>query len=97
MQIAKAVIGLAVLVGVSTAYADGFVVTQSISDGREMRLLEHTSECGGGPGAFIYRAGKQVDQTCNVRITPAGATLILPAVEPHMFVPRDTLYQNSKS
>jgi hypothetical protein len=96
MKIAKVVIGIAALIGVTAAYADGFVITRSISNGRELRLLEHTSECDGGPGAFIYRRGKQIDQTCNVNVTAQGATIIMPAFEPRMFFPRDTLYENSK-
>ena len=95
MQIAKVVIGVAVLVGVTTAYAGGFVITRSISNGRELRLVEHTPECDGGPGAFIYRKGKRIDQTCNVILTAAGASVRLPAFEPRMFFPRDTLYPNS--
>jgi hypothetical protein len=95
MQIAKIVIGVAALVGVTAAYADGFVITRSMSNGRELRLLEHTPECDGGPGAFVYRQGKRLDQTCNVILTAAGATVRLPAFEPRMFFPRDTLYPNS--
>ena len=96
MLIPKVVIGVAALVGVTIAYADGFVVTRSLSNGREMRLVQHTDECNGGPGAFIYRSGKQIDQTCNVQLTAAGATVRLPPLEPRMFFPRDTLYQDSK-
>jgi hypothetical protein len=96
MQIAKVVIGVAAFVGATAAQADGFAITQSMSNGREMRLFEHAAECNGGPGAFIYRHDTRVDQTCNVRLTPAGATVMLPAFEPRVFVPRDTLYQNSK-
>jgi hypothetical protein len=97
MKIAKVVTGVAALLGVAVAYADGFVVTRSISNGRELQLVEQTAACDGGPGAFIYRNGKQIDQTCNVVVTPAGATVRLPAYEPRMFFPRDTLYQDSKS
>jgi hypothetical protein len=96
MQIAKVVIGVAAIVGPTLAHADGFAITRSISNGREMRLFEHAAECDGGPGAFIYRHDKRVDQTCNVRLTPAGATVVMPAFEPHVFFPRDTLYQESK-
>ncbi|CAE6806304.1 hypothetical protein R69746_05415 [Paraburkholderia aspalathi] len=78
MLIAKVVIGVVALVDVTTAYADGFVVTRSLSNGREMRLVQHTDECNGGPGAFIYRSGKQIDQTCNVQLTATGATVRLP-------------------
>ncbi|MGF6725179.1 hypothetical protein P3T43_004550 [Paraburkholderia sp. GAS41] len=92
MQIAKVVIGVAALVGVTAAYADGFDITRSLSNGRELRLIQSTAACDGGPGAFIYRQGKQIDQTCNVVLTPAGATVRLPAYEPKMFFPRDTLY-----
>ncbi|SDG68749.1 hypothetical protein [Paraburkholderia phenazinium] len=95
MQIAKVVIGVAALVGVTAAYAEGFDIRQSISEGRELRLVEHTAECAGGPGAFIYRQGKQIDQTCNVVLTAKGATVRMPAFEPRMFFPRDTLYPNS--
>ncbi|HEY1995697.1 hypothetical protein [Paraburkholderia sp.] len=95
MKIAKIVIGVAALAGVTAVHADGFVVTRSISNGRELRVVEHTAECDGGPGAFIYRQGKRLDQTCNVRVTPKGATVILPAFEPHIFIPRDTLYPRS--
>jgi hypothetical protein len=97
MQIAKVVIGVVTLVGVTAAYADGFVLPRSMSNGRELRLLEHTPECDGGPGAFIYRHGKQIDQTCHIRLTATGATVILPAFEPRIFIPRDTLYENAKS
>lgn len=97
MQIAKIVIGMAALIGVTVAYADGFVITKPMSNGREMHLVEHTAECDGGPGAFVYRQGKRIGQTCNVRLTPAGATVVLPPFEPRMFFPRDTLYQDSKS
>jgi hypothetical protein len=97
MQIVRFVFGVAALAAMSAVYADGFVVTQSMSNGREMRLLEHAPECDGGPGAFIYRHGKQIDKTCHVSLTPAGATIILPAYEPRVFIPRDTLDQNSKS
>jgi hypothetical protein len=97
MQIAKVVIGMAALVGVTLAHADGFVITRAISNGHEMRLVEHAAECAGGPGAFIYSHGKRIDQTCNVRVTSAGATVVLPAYESRMFFPRDTLDQNSKS
>ncbi len=97
MQIAKVVIGFAAFAGATLAHADGFAITQSMSNGRELRLFEHAAECNGGPGAFIYRHDTRVDQTCNVRITPAGATVMMPAFEPRLFVPRDTLYQNSKS
>ncbi len=97
MQIAKVLVGVAALVGVTVAHADGFVITRSLSDGREMRLSEHTAECNGGPGAFIYRHGKRVDQTCNVRLTSAGATVLLPSFESRLFFPRDTLYPDSKS
>jgi hypothetical protein len=96
MQIAKVVVGFVALFGATLAQADGFAITQSMSNGREMRLFEHAAECNGGPGAFIYRHDKRVDQTCNVRLTPAGATVMMPAFEPRVFVPRDTLYQNSK-
>ena len=92
MQIAKVVIGVAALVGVTAAYADGFDIRRSLSNGRELRLVERTDACDGGPGAFVYRQGKQIDQTCNVVLTPAGATVRLPAYEPKMFFPRDTLY-----
>ncbi|MGF6242991.1 MULTISPECIES: hypothetical protein [Paraburkholderia] len=94
MQIAKVVIGVAALVGVTAAYADGFDITRSLSNGRELRLVEHTAECDGGPGAFIYRQGKRLDQTCHVSLTATGATVIMPAFEPRMFFPRDTLYPN---
>jgi hypothetical protein len=94
MQIAKIVIGVAALVGVSAAYADGFDITRSMSNGRNLRLLEHTAECAGGPGAFVYSNGKQVDQTCNVRLTPAGASVQLTPFDPRIFFPRDTLYPN---
>ncbi|WP_345817138.1 hypothetical protein AAGS40_24985 (plasmid) [Paraburkholderia sp. PREW-6R] len=97
MQIVRFVSGLAALAAMSTVYAEGFVVTQSMSNGREMRLLEHAPECDGGPGAFVYRRGKQIEQTCHVSVTPGGATIILPAYEPRVFIPRDTLDQNSKS
>jgi hypothetical protein len=97
MQIAKVVIGVAALVGVTVAYAEGFVITRSISNGRELRLVEHAAECDGGPGAFIYRQGKQIDQTCNVVLTATGATVRLTPFEPRMFFPRDTLYPNSNS
>jgi hypothetical protein len=96
MRIAKLAIGFAAFAGATLAHADGFAVTQSLSNGRELRLFEHASECNGGPGAFIYRHDTRVDQTCNVRLTPAGATVMMPAFEPRVFVPRDTLYQNSK-
>jgi hypothetical protein len=96
MQIAKIAIGFATFVGATLAQADGFAITQSISNGREMHLLEHAEECNGGPGAFIYRHDRRVDQTCNVRLTPAGATVEMPPFEPRVFVPRDTLYENSK-
>lgn len=96
MQISKLLIAsIAGCFGATFAYADGFVVAQSLSNGRELRLFEHAPECGGGPGAFIYKHDKRVDQTCNVNITPAGATIVLPAFEPHIFIPRDTLYQNA--
>ena len=95
MKIAKVVIGIAALVGVTAAYADGFVITRAISNGRELRLVESTAECNGGPGAFIYRQGKRLDQTCNVVLTPSGATVRMPAFEPRVFFPRDTLYPNS--
>jgi hypothetical protein len=95
MQIVKVVIGLTALVGMTVAYADGFVVTRSISNGRELRLVERTAECDGGPGAFIYRKGEQIGKTCNVILTPAGATVRLAPFEPRMFFPRDTLYPDS--
>lgn len=94
MQIANVVVGIAALVGATAAYADGFVITRSMSDGREMRLVEHAAECDGGPGAFVYRQSKLIDQTCNISLTPKGATVRLPAFEPRMFFPRDTLYPN---
>jgi hypothetical protein len=95
MQIAKIVIAVATLFGATVAYADGFDITRSMSNGRELRLLEHTAECAGGPGAFVYSNGKQVDQTCNVRVTPAGASVQLTPFDPRIFFPRDTLYPNS--
>ncbi|MEW6344156.1 MAG: hypothetical protein RXR20_21995 [Paraburkholderia sp.] len=95
MQLAKIVIGIAALAGVTMAYADGFDIRRSISNGRELRLVEHTPECAGGPGAFIYRQGKQIDQTCNVTLTATGATIRMPAFEPRIFFPRDTLYPSS--
>jgi hypothetical protein len=94
MQIAKVIIGVAALIGVTVAYADGFDIRRSISNGRELRLVEHAAECDGRPGAFIYRDGKQIDQTCHVSLTPKGATVIMPAFEPRLFFPRDTLYPN---
>lgn len=97
MRIAKVVIGVATLIGVTVAYAEGFDIRRPMSNGRELRLVEHTAECAGGPGAFIYRQGKQIDQTCNVSLTAAGATVRLPPFEPRMFFPRDTLYPNSNS
>lgn len=95
MKIAKVVIGVVALVGVTAAHADGFNITRSMSNGRELHLVEHTPECDGGPGAFIYRKGQRIDQTCNVVLTAKGATVRLPAFEPHMFFPRDTLYPDS--
>ncbi|RFU46299.1 hypothetical protein [Paraburkholderia sp. DHOC27] len=95
MQIAKVIVGVAVLFGATVAHADGFDIKRSISNGRELRLLEHTPECDGGPGAFITRKGKQLDQTCHVVLTPKGATVEMPAFEPRVFFPRDTLYPNS--
>jgi hypothetical protein len=94
MQIIKVVVGIAALVGVTAVHADGFVITRSIENGREMRLFEHAAECNGGPGAVIYRHDKRVDQTCNVRLTSAGATVVMPAFESRTFFPRDTLGQN---
>lgn len=94
MKIAKVVIGVAAMAVVGAVYADGFDIKRSMSNGRELRLLEHTPECDGGPGAFVYRKDKRIDQTCNVVITTAGATVRLPAYEPKMFFPRDTLYPN---
>jgi len=91
MKIAKIIIGFAVLIGATTACADGFVITRSISNGRELRLIEHASECDGGPGALIYRRQKLLAKTCDVRVTPAGATVTMPAFEPRLFFPRDTL------
>jgi hypothetical protein len=96
MQIAKIVVAVAAFAGATLAHADGFVVTRSLSDGREMRLFEHTAECDGGPGAFIYRQDRRLNQTCNVRLTPAGATVLMTPFEPHVFFPRDTLYLDSK-
>ncbi|CAE6745102.1 hypothetical protein R75465_02455 [Paraburkholderia aspalathi] len=49
MLIAKVVIGVVALVGVTTAYADGFVVTRSLSNGREMRLVQHTENVMAAP------------------------------------------------
>ncbi len=95
MQIARLSLVALTMASTSLAHADGFAITQDLSNGAQMRLLEHTAQCNGGPGAFVYRHQKQVDQTCNVRLTPAGATVELPAFEPHMFIPRDTLYPNS--
>jgi hypothetical protein len=97
MQTAKFVIGVAALVGVTAAYADGFVITRDIANGREMRLFEHAAACNAGPGAFVYRHGTLVTQTCNVRITASGATVVLPAFNQRVFFPRDTLYMNSDS
>ncbi len=94
MKIAKVIIGVAALVGAAVAHADGFDITRPMSNGRELHLLEHAAPCDGGPGAFVYRQGKLVDQTCDVRLTPAGATVRLPAYEPRLFFPRDTLYPN---
>jgi hypothetical protein len=92
MKIAHVLIGTAALIGVTAAYADGFDITRSMSNGRQMRLVESAPECGGSPGAYVYSNGKQVDQTCNVVLTPAGATVRLPAYDPKIFFPRDTLY-----
>ncbi len=94
MQIAKIVIGIAALAGATLAYADGFVVTRPMSDGREVRLVEHAAECKGTPGAFVYRNGEQIEHTCNVRLTGAGATVMLPAFYPRRGFPRETLYQD---
>ncbi|MGA7814326.1 hypothetical protein [Caballeronia sp.] len=96
MQIAKVAIAVAAIAGATLAHADGFVITRSMSDGREVRLFEHTAECDGGPGAFIYRRDKRLDQTCDVRLTPAGATVVMPPFDPRMFFPRDTLYPDLK-
>lgn len=92
MRVAHIVIGVAALGCIAAAHADGFVLTRPLSSGGEMRLVEQTSECGGGPGAFIYRQGQRVDQTCNVVVTPKGATVRLPASGDRIFFPRDTLY-----
>lgn len=97
MQITKIAIGAVALVGFAVAHADGFIITRSISNGRELRLVEHTAACDGNPGAFIYRQGKQIDQTCNVLLTAKGATVMLSPFEPRMFFPRDTLYPDSNS
>jgi hypothetical protein len=95
MKIVKFIAGATALAGVTLAYADGFDITRDMSNGRQLHLLEHTAECAGGPGAFVYSNGKQVDKTCNVRITPAGASVELNPFDPHIFIPRDTLYPDS--
>jgi hypothetical protein len=95
MKIAKVLIGAAALIGVTAAYADGFDITRDMSNGRQLHLVEHSDDCKGGPSAYVYSAGKQVDQTCNVLLTPAGATVRLRAYDPKIFIPRDTLYPNS--
>ncbi|MFC0400054.1 hypothetical protein [Paraburkholderia rhizosphaerae] len=97
MQIAKPLIGMAAMVGVTAAYASGFVVTSEMSNGRDIRLFEHVAACDGGPGAFVYRHGTLVSQTCNVRVTARGATVVLPAFNQRFFFPRDTLYAHSDS
>jgi hypothetical protein len=94
MRIAHFIVGVAALFGFTAAQADGFAITRPLSNGRELHLLEHASPCNGGPGAFIYRRGQLLDQTCDVRLTAAGATVVLPPFEPRMFFPRDTLYPN---
>jgi hypothetical protein len=92
MQTAQFVMGVAALLGVTGAYADGFVITRDMEHGRNMQLFEHVAACGGGPGAFIYQHGTLIDQTCNVRVTASGATVVLPAFNQRVFFPRDTLY-----
>jgi hypothetical protein len=94
MRVAPFILGVTVLFGCAAAEADGFAITRPLSNGRELHLLEHAAACNGGPGAFVYRQGQLVDQTCDVRLTAAGATVVLPPFEPRLFFPRDTLYPN---
>lgn len=67
-------------------------ITRSLSNRRELHLVEHTAECDGGPGALISRQGKRLDQTCHIILTATRATVIMPAFEPRVFFPRDSLY-----
>lgn len=76
----------------SSASAAGMMAVTKIAGPGDMSLqvIDKAASCKNGPGAFVFDAnGKKIDQTCNVKISPKGVSVLFPGYGKRVFFPKD--------
>lgn len=87
--------GEAALVGALTtffivctpSYGADFAGVAKLHGGLDLQVLDRSASCNGGPGAFVFRDGQKIDQTCNVKITKKGVSALFPGYGRPVFFP----------
>lgn len=83
-------LGLAVILIVcGPAYGADFSGVAKLPGGLDLQVLGRAASCNGGPGAFVFRDGQKIDQTCNVKITKKGVSALFPGYGKRVFFPAE--------
>ncbi|OJA66557.1 hypothetical protein BGV71_31740 [Burkholderia ubonensis] len=57
--------------------------------GLDLQVLDRALSCNGAPGAFVFRDGQKIDQTCNVKITKNGVSVLFAGYGKRVFIPKE--------
>ncbi|MCA8026511.1 hypothetical protein [Burkholderia cepacia] len=84
-----AVASIAFLIASSAALPADYLAVAQLPGGLDLQVLDRALSCNGGPGAFVFREGQKIDQTCNVKITKKGVTVLFAAYGKRVFIPKE--------
>ena len=78
------------LLSTSCAWAaGGYSAVAQLPGGLSLQVLDRALSCNNGPGAFVFREGQKVDQTCNVKINKDGVSVLFPGYGKRVFFSKD--------
>lgn len=79
------------VVATATSYASAAeMAAAKLSHGMTLMVMDSAVSCNGGPGAFVHdKAGKKIDQTCNVHFTPDGVRVLFAGYGKPIFFSKD--------
>jgi len=89
VKAAAAVISIPILTASSAALGADYSAVAQLPGGLDLQVLDRALSCNGGPGAFVFREGQKIDQTCNVKITKKGVTVLFAAYGKRVFIPKE--------
>lgn len=89
MARARRYVGIGLLIAAGSAFASGYSAVAQLPGGLDLQVLDRALSCNNGPGAFVFKDGKKIDQTCNVRINKDGVSVLFAGYGKRVFFSKD--------